>query len=411
MIDMLVFLLQAMFIVALPPLIAYQLRLMSMVPLVVVQILFGVVLGPSCFGRWAPAAYATIFSPASLVLLSHVSAIALLFFALVTGMHLDFKTLRGDGRALALISGASMLVPSLLGFSVGMVIAAMYPQLLDPRHSAIQFAVAIGICCGVTALPVLAAILRELDLLDHRLGQFALTLAAANDGALWIVLAVFLAGLQLDGSGASSNVVEIVSSLLYFGGMLGVVRPWLARYAGRTQVSTDTMLIIACVVAILSAAMTEWLGLHYLLGAFIAGTIIPTTWRSIVLERIQPLTVNILLPFFFIVTGLKVFIDAASPGFLEITVLLTLFAVVGKIAGTALTARMTGESWRFSLGLGALAQAKGLMEIVVATILLDVKVISPTIFSAVLVMALISTTLAMPMTRLTLARHGTRGLA
>ncbi|AEA62703.1 MULTISPECIES: cation:proton antiporter [Burkholderia] len=403
-----VFLSQALLIVAVPPLLMNTLRVGSVIPLVVVQIMFGVVMGPSGLGRVSPEAYSALFPPDSLNFLSHVSAIALFFFAIVTGLHLDTSKLRGHGRKLGMISLASMLVPMALGMLAGIAISRAYPQALDPLASPAEFVFGIGICCGVTALPVLAAILRETHLTSRRLGQFALALAAVNDGMLWILLAAFLSVI---GTGAATGGTLVLGStliVLYFAAMLLVVRPALRAWANRRRATLDTQILIACGVAIASAAATEHLGLHYLLGAFIAGAIIPAAWRDALLERMQPITVNILIPFFFISTGLRVLIDVDAPGFLPITLLITLSTVSGKIAGTALASRATGESWGFCLGLGVLAQAKGLMELVVATILLDSHVISRAVFSALILMALISTAFAMPLLKLRPVRTATQ---
>jgi Kef-type K+ transport system membrane component KefB len=403
--EIFIFLTQALLIVVLPPVLMRYFRVGSAIPLVVVQILFGLALGPSCLGRISPAVYTAIFPPSSLNFLAHVSAVALFFFALTTGMHLDMKTLKGHGRMLGMVATASMLVPLLLGVLAGLAIAGIFPLELNRLHSTLEFALSIGICSGVTALPVLAAILREMDLIGSRLGQFALALAAVNDGMLWILLAVFLSVIRVGSMNSLGLFATSAHILLYFAAIFGLVRPLLAFWARRSKLSADTTLIIACGVAIVSAAATEQLGLHYLLGAFLAGAVMPQPWRETLLERIQPLTVNILIPFFFISTGLKALIDVTSPGFLEITVVLTACAIVGKVLGTSIAARFAGEPWPFCLGLGALAQAKGLMELVVATILLDAKVISSGMFSAMILMALISSALAMPLLRLVMVRQ------
>ncbi|WP_318026037.1 cation:proton antiporter [Burkholderia pseudomallei] len=395
-----VFLSQALLIVAVPPLLMNYLRVGAVVPLVVVQIVFGVVIGPSGLGRLSPETYTALFPPDSLTFLSHVSAIALFFFAIVTGLHLDATGLRGHGRKLGFISTASMLAPMSLGVLAGIAISARYPQALDPHASVAEFVAGIGICCGVTALPVLAAILRETNLTSRRLGQFSLALAAVNDGMLWILLAAFLSVTGANAANGGRLFITSALIVLYFVSILFVVRPLLLVLANRLRTSVDTQILIACAVAVASAAATDRLGLHYLLGAFIAGAIIPGAWRDALLERMQPVTVNVLTPFFFISTGLRVLIDVDAPGFLQITLIITLCTAIGKIAGTTLAARMTGESWGFCLGLGFLAQAKGLMELVVATILLDSHVISRTVFSALILMALISTAFAMPLLRL-----------
>jgi Kef-type K+ transport system membrane component KefB len=260
---------------------------------------------------------------------------------------------------------------------------------------------AVGVSISVTALPVLAAILREMDLLHDRLGQFALGLAALNDAVLWILLAALLAGTV--GTTSAPDLIRLaVAFLLYIAGMLGVVRPFLARILahGEGDNLSDGKLMAALAIAISSAALTEAMGLHYIFGAFLAGAVMPATSRRAILGRLEPVTTMALMPFFFIVTGLKTTIDVGSAAFGQIFIFATAAAVGGKIAGTAVTARAVGESLPTALTLGALMQTKGLMEVVVLTVLLDARLITATVFSALVLMALVSTALAMPAARL-----------
>ncbi|MBV9150552.1 MAG: cation:proton antiporter, partial [Alphaproteobacteria bacterium] len=154
--------------------------------------------------------------------------------------------------------------------------------------------------------------------------------------------------------------------------------------------------------------LTEAMGLHYILGAFVAGAIMPENLRKPILDRLHGLTLALLMPFFFTLTGLHTFIDLSSPAFLDVFAIATAVAVIGITGGTALAARLVGEPWPFALGLGALLQTKGLMELIVLTILLDAKIISPNVFAALIPMAVVSTALAMPLAKVFLAR-GSRG--
>jgi Kef-type K+ transport system membrane component KefB len=159
-------------------------------------------------------------------------------------------------------------------------------------------------------------------------------------------------------------------------------------------------LAAACAVALASAMVTQILGLHYIFGAFVAGTLMPHELRKPLLDRLQVATVGLLMPFFFMLTGLRTLIDLGSSGFVEILLLTTALAVVGKVGGTALTARGVGESWSTSFSLGALVQTNGLMGLIVLTILLDRGIITTNVFSALVLMGVLTTMLAMPMTRL-----------
>jgi Kef-type K+ transport system membrane component KefB len=166
---------------------------------------------------------------------------------------------------------------------------------------------------------------------------------------------------------------------------------------------TDGALVGAATVAIASAALTEAIGLHYILGAFIAGAIFPKELRAPLLEKIEKVVLVLLMPFFFMLTGLSTRIDFGSSAFTQIFLVASAAAVVGKVAGTAIPARLVGESWRDAFALGTLMQTKGLMEVIVLTILKDAQLINANVFSALIAMAVLSTAFAMPLTRLALA--------
>src|SRR6202790_4922617 len=183
-----IFIVQALGILVLPVAAWHLLHLRGAVPLVVVQILVGIALGPTLFVRFAPETYHLFFNPATLTPLWGVASIAVLLFGFVTGLHLDPAAFLGRGRAFALVAGASVAVPTAAGFLGGLWIAAHQPGELIGGISPVGFATAIGICIGVTALPVLGAILREMDLLGRRIGNYALGIAAVNDAALWLLL-------------------------------------------------------------------------------------------------------------------------------------------------------------------------------------------------------------------------------
>src|SRR5580765_1114139 len=184
----LIFIVQALVILVLPVAIWRVLRLGGAVPLVVVQILVGIALGPTLFGRLAPDTYHLFFNPATLTPLWGVASIAVLLFGFVTGLHLEPRAFLGRGRAFALVALASVAVPTAAGFFGGLWIAARQPAELGGSVNTMGFAIAIGICIGVTALPVLGAMLREMDLLGRRIGNYALGIAAVNDAALWLLL-------------------------------------------------------------------------------------------------------------------------------------------------------------------------------------------------------------------------------
>jgi K+:H+ antiporter len=410
----LIFLIQAIVVVALPVVVLRFSRLKGVVPLVVIQIIVGIALGPSLFGRLAPDYYQLFFNQAALAPLSGIGSVAVLIFGLITGLHLDPETFRGNGRATSIVAVASVVVPAGLGCLVGYWILARYPAELAPGIGPAEFAAAVGICTGVTALPVLGAVLREMDLLDRRIGHLALGIAGINDAALWILLGVLLTAVAGHGAGGTGVIISLVLLPVYLLVMTRVVRPLLGRLVtGRMQNGEVKERALAVVggVAIASALATEAMGLHYILGAFVAGVVTPEHLRKPILDRLQVMTVALLMPFFFMLTGLRTLVDPVSPAFLEIFVATTAVAVVGKVGGSAIAARFTGESWPTALGLGALLQTKGLMEVIVLTILLDAGIISANVFAALILMAVVSTALAMPLARVMLAQTTRRGSA
>jgi Kef-type K+ transport system membrane component KefB len=407
----LIFLLQVFIVVVLPLVVLRLSHLKGLVPLVVVQILVGIALGPSLFGKFAPEHYQLMFSNQALSQLSGVASVAILFFGLITGLHLESSMFLRNGRTFTFVAIASVVVPTVLGFLAGLWIVGYRPEVLGDRGTPFQFAEAFGICTGVTALPVLGAILLEMDLLRRRIGHLALGIAGFNDMALWILLGLLLTSVagQSEGPGA---IICLIVLPLYLAGMWTIM-PALLRRLLLTRMKSGELhesgLAIVCAVTIGSALVTQTLGLHYLLGAFVAGAIMPEETRKAILDRIQVMTLGLLMPFFFLLTGLRTLVDPNSSVFIDVFVVATLVATIGKIGGTALAARIVGESWPQALGLGALLQTKGLMEVIVLTTLLDAEIISNSVFSALIMMAVVSTALAMPLARVILAQE-TRGL-
>jgi Kef-type K+ transport system membrane component KefB len=185
--------------------------------------------------------------------------------------------------------------------------------------------------------------------------------------------------------------------------MFRYVRPYLNRLAPRLLRNgeiSERAIAALCGIALGSSIATELIGLHYIFGAFVAGALTPSDLRRCILDRLQLVVLGVLMPFFFMTTGLRTFIDLNSLGFLQIMLITIAVGTIGKIGGTMLAARLTGESWSDSFTLGALVQSKGLMELVVLTILLDLGIITTNAFSALTLMAVITTLLAMPLARL-----------
>jgi Kef-type K+ transport system membrane component KefB len=366
-----------------------------MVPLAVIQILGGVLLGPSGLGQIASGAYEALFPAPVLAAINGLATVGVLLFVFVSGLHLQGAQLRDGMRRLSGPAAGSIGVPLILGLVSGFGIACTVPSAVGPRGGTTTTAVSIAICVAVTALPVLAAILRELELIGSRLGQTALALAALNDTALWIMIAVLLA---LSRGSAEDAILVLGLSALWLGVMLLIIRPLLGWVAGRGA-QEGTMLAVSLSAAFAAAASAESFGLGYLIGGFVAGAVMPAQSRATLLARLEPLTATALLPFFFVATGLRALIEPGSLVFLGMLALFSLATIIGKVLGTALPARWNGEDWPSALAMGALMQTKGLMEVVVLTVLMDAGLIGRSLFSALVAMAMLCTVLTVPMVR------------
>ena len=363
-------------------------------PLAVVQILVGVALGPSLLGQAAPGLHAMLFTRPVMAGLDGVSSLGVLLYVFVTALHLDVPALRRDGRGLGALAVGSVAVPLVLGLGAGAWMLGAVPGALGAAGSAAAFVAAVAICIAVTALPVLAAVLQEMGLLGTRAGQTALALAALNDAALWVMLAVLL---TVAGAGGAGGLLALGASVLWFAVLALAVRPALARLAAAGE---QAALVAGVALAVLSAAVSEAAGTGYLIGAFAAGAAMPAACRPALLGRLEMVTATVLLPFFFMSTGLKVLIEPGSASFLAMLAVATGATVLGKVLGTALPARRAGFTWAEGLALGAMMQTKGLMEVVVLVTLHEAGLIGTPIFSGMVGMAVVCTVLTAPAVRL-----------
>jgi Kef-type K+ transport system membrane component KefB len=370
-------------------------------PPVMGEMVAGIVLGPSVLGLLSPQTMALLFPPASMAALSLLSQIGVVLFMFVVGMELDLEHLREKATAAIMISHASIVVPFLLGAALALFI---YTPLAPANTSFTAFALFMGIAMSITAFPVLARIIQEHGLTRSQLGTMAITCAAVNDVTGWCLLAVVV-GLVQSGTGAGA-VWTIALAVLYMFFMLFVLRPFLRRrsksFTSEAQLSPG-LLAFAVIALLLSAWITEIIGIHALFGAFLMGVAIPehNGFKEKLNARIHDVTTVILLPLFFAFTGLRTqvgLLDDAQSWL--ICALVLLVAVLGKFGGAALAARFTGHSWRTSCTLGALMNTRGLMELIVLNIGYDLGILSPKIFTMMVIMAVVTTMMAGPTLRL-----------
>jgi Kef-type K+ transport system membrane component KefB len=380
-------------------------------PTVVMEILAGVVLGPSVIGLMWPAFTAYLFPPASFGTLQALSQIGLMLYMFVVGMQLDTKMARERAEAAFLVSHASMILP----FFCGVILArVLFTHYAPPGVHFLAFALFMGIAMSVTAFPVLARILRERELTTTAIGSLALTCAAIGDLSAWCVLAAVVAIAQQGPLSVAYGTVG--ASAIYLLTMLFVVRPGLERICAGAwfeRLADKSWMALILVYLLLSSLMTELIGIHALFGAFVAGLAMPKVQhlRSTVTERVEYTSEIVLLPLFFALTGLRTQISLLSSlSDWLVCLSIILVAVIGKGIGGVLAARGAAVSWRDSLLLGVLLNTRGLMELVILNIGYDLGIISPVVFTMLVVMALATTFMTGPLVTM-LTRKAHRALA
>jgi len=371
---------------------------------VIGEIVGGILLGPSLFDRVAPEAFAHLFPQGSLVSLEVLSTVGLIPFVFLIGCQLDLEHLNQQKKTAALASGMSVLLPCIMA-------AAMAPSLrvrFAPNGvGAVPFLLFLGVSMSITAFPVLARILEERGILASRLGTTALMCAAVDDVGAWILLAFGLMFVPHSDQ-AMALGYRLLSLVLYLFVMLGILFPFGRRFTERVSRRGSAALshegLAAIVVGVLaSAAATEAIGVHPLFGAFLAGICFPRIpqWQTTVRATFDTAVSVALLPFFFILTGIRTRLDLLNDRtvWLWSGVVVTV-AVAGKMGGAILAARWTGEPWRDALALGALLNTRGLVELIVLNIAYDARVFSATLFTMLIAMALITTMMTVPLLNL-----------
>jgi Kef-type K+ transport system membrane component KefB len=368
-------------------------------PQVVGEMAAGILLGPSLLGWIAPEIYQGLFPMQSLGLLNALSQVGLMIFMFLIGLELDLHVVKNRGKTTLITSIVSIVLPFSFG---GLLAIYLYPYLSEKGISFTVFALFIGAAMSITAFPVLARILTERKLLRTEMGAVAIACAAVNDVAGWMILAIVL--LLARASETSLLFWEVLIGVaVYVLVMIFPLRRWARRieamYERRGEVSQG-MLAMILVFALGSAWMTETLGIHALFGAFMAGVAMPRQ-RSFIhalIGKMNDFTVVFLLPLFFAYTGLRASLGLLNDAALWLDAgLILLVAVGGKFVGAALPARWTGMSWREAGALGALMNTRGLMELVLLNIGLDIGVITPTLFTMLVIMALVTTFMTSPL--------------
>ncbi|HZC87787.1 MAG TPA: cation:proton antiporter [Steroidobacteraceae bacterium] len=378
-----IFLIAMGIIFTVPYLIWRVLRTDYYAPLVVVQIVAGILLGPGILGRIFPGYYAYVFRPEVIALLNGIAWWAVMLFVFIAGIELDLKkTWRHRGESLT-TAALALGAPLLLG-SVAALGLLRYPGWLGPRASSWQFVLGVGMACAVTALPILILLMEKLEILRRPIGQRILRYASLDDVAIWGVLAVILMDWSRVGRQAGFLLVFAAAS-------------WLFRRLMQALAERDRW-YAALVWVLLCGWAADWSGLHFMVGAFLSGAVIDADWFDRAeMDRFRHYVLLAFMPVFFLSTGLRTRWDVGGSAVLLAAAVLLLAAVSGKLMGTTIAGRILGWARGEAAIIGWLLQTKALIMIIFVNVLLDKGLISSETFTALLLMAVVSTMLTVPM--------------
>lgn len=367
-------------------------------PRVVGEMAAGIVLGPSVLGLLAPGAFAMLFPAGTIRFLNALSQVGLVFFMFLVGLELDPSQLRSRGETALLTSHTSIVVPFALGTALSLL---LYPRFGPAGVPFATFALFTGAAMSVTAFPVLARIISERGLANTRLGALAVASAAVDDVSAWCILAAIV--MVAHRSGAAPLWLTVGGGVGYAALAVTVGRRVLARLApafDRHGRITQDIIAVTVLLVLVSAWVTQRLGLHAVFGAFLSGAVLPrhAGLQRALIQRFEDVMVVLLLPLFFAVTGLGTAIGLiGSAASWALCAAIVAVAVAGKLGGSAAAAGATGSPVREALALGALMNARGLMELVILRVGLDIGVITPVLFTMMVLMALVTTLMTTPL--------------
>jgi Kef-type K+ transport system membrane component KefB len=363
-------------------------------PPVVGEIIAGLLLGPSFLGWIAPHWFASLFPATSLPALNELSQIGLVLFMFLVGLHLDLR----EVYALRRIAGLAGLLSIALPFATGLALARPL-HALAPSSPMLPFSLFIAVSMSITAFPVLARILDDQKLGATKLGHVAIACAALNDVLAWSLLAWIVTISQSAGAPITGQIVTVA---IYILAMFAAVRPALAWLTGRFRVTNELTSLL--IFVFLSSWVSAVIGIHALFGAFLAGVVWPRSNVNLeaVAGKIEPIVMAVLIPLFFSYTGLRTNIGALGGNLWLYVLAIIAVATVGKAGGAFAGAKIMGFDTRHSLSLGCLLNTRGLVELVVLNVGLDLGILSPTLFSMMVAMAVATTMMTTPLLKLVL---------
>lgn len=364
-------------------------------PRVIGEVIAGIVLGPSLLGRISPEATSFLLPTTVMPTLGMLAQLGVILYMFLVGLELNSEFLRAKAHTTVAISHASIVAPFLLGAVLAL---PAYSRYAPEGVTFTSFALFMGIAMAITAFPVLARILTDLKMERTELGVVALSCAAADDVTAWCLLAFVVGVTQSDLKGAALTITLAVA---YIGVMFVVVRPRLRIWLESTQGKrlSNEMSAWVLIAVLTSALLTEAIGIHAIFGAFLLGAIIPhdSELAKAFRHKLEDVVSILLLPMFFAFTGARTQIGLVSTPLDWLFCGIIIFiATLGKFGGTLAAARFTGLDWKMSASLGILMNTRGLMELIVLNIGLDMGVISPPLFAMMVLMALVTTIATTP---------------
>ncbi|MBA3668623.1 MAG: cation:proton antiporter [Sphingomonas sp.] len=380
------FLIALLIIFSLPYLIWRIGRTDDFAPLVVVQIVGGILLGPGILGVAAPSAYASLFAPPVLSMLNGVAAWAVMLFVWSAGIEIDLGDAWRNRRETIVTASSALLVPFLFGCGAAIALIAWSGDWIGPRASPLQLVAGIGMACAVTALPILVLFLEKLGALRTAFGQRVLRYASLDDVVIWGVLALILVDME-----------RIERQLIFVPAFLAgavAIRWMMPKLAERDRWYAGLMWLVACGLA------ADWCGFHYMVGAFLSGAALDTHWFDTkARDSFRRIVLLAFMPVFFLSTGIRTSWGIGSGAVFGAALLLLVASVAGKLVGVGLAAQALKWKRHEAWLVGWLLQTKALIMIIFVNVLFDREIISGNSFTALLLMAVASTMLSIPFTR------------